>query len=315
MSALKLVFAGTPAFVCPSLDAIAESNHDLVALYTQPDRPKGRGRAVQASEAKLWAEAHQVPVYQPQNFKHQADRDTLRALNPDVLVVIAYGLILPIEVLSIPRFGCINVHASLLPDWRGAAPIQYSILNGDTETGVSIMQMDEGMDTGPVLKTARCPIPPQTTAGELHNTLAKLATKPLIEVLNTLARTQTLTATPQQHAKATYASKITKTDAIIHWEKPAKAIEHQIYAFNPWPIARTEAGEHTLRVHQAKAQDTATDKAPGTILNISPEGIFVATGDGILQIESIQFAGGKVLKVADWLNAKKDTLKPGLVLK
>ena len=315
MTSLKLVFAGTPAFTCPALDAIAASNHQLLALYTQPDRPKGRGRAIQASAAKIWAKAHHIPVHQPLNFKNQETRDVLRALNPDVLVVIAYGLILPPEVLSIPRLGCINVHASLLPFWRGAAPIQYSLLNGDATSGVSIMQMDAGMDTGPVLKTATCPILPHTTAGDLHDTLAELAGPPLIEVLDTLGRHETITPTPQDNTQASYAPKITKQDAIINWTKPAIVIARQIRAFNPWPIARTEAGEQTLKIHQAEALNQSTTETPGNILEITPEGMLVATGENILRVHAIQFAGGKVLNVSDWLNANKKTLYPGLVLK
>ncbi|MDF1645568.1 MAG: methionyl-tRNA formyltransferase [Legionellaceae bacterium] len=315
MTALKIVFAGTPAFTCPALNAIAASNHQLLALYTQPDRPKGRGRTIQASAAKIWAEAHDVPVYQPVSLKDKASQDTLKALNPDVLVVIAYGLILPSEVLNIPRFGCINVHASLLPHWRGAAPIQYSLLNGDTTSGVTIMQMDKGMDTGPILKTASCPITANTTASDLHDTLAELATAPLIAVLDTLATQNTITATPQDNTLASYAPKITKLDAIIDWTKPALKIEHQIRAFNPWPIARTEAGEYTLRIHQAKALNQTTNETPGSILEITPEGMFVATGHYILQVQTIQFSGGKVLAISDWLNANKKTLYPGLTLK
>ncbi|MCH9756623.1 MAG: methionyl-tRNA formyltransferase [Gammaproteobacteria bacterium] len=314
MTALNIVFAGTPAFTNKALDAIAASQHHLLALYTQPDRPKGRGRAIQASAAKTWAEAHHVPVYQPASLKDKASQDTLKALNPDVLVVIAYGLILPPEVLHIPRFGCINVHASLLPHWRGAAPIQYSLLNGDTTSGVTIMQMDKGMDTGPILKTATCPITPGTTASDLHDTLAELATRPLIQVLDTLAAEKTITATPQDNELASYAPKITKQDAIINWTKPAISIEHQVCAFNPWPIARTEAGEHTLRIHHAKALEQSTTATPGSILEINPEGMLVATGHHILQVQTIQFAGGKALALSDWLNANKKTLYPGLIL-
>ncbi len=315
MTALNIVFAGTPEFTCPSLDIIAASSHNLIALYTQPDRPKGRGRAVQASAAKIWAKAHNVPVYQPSTLRDLSAQDTLRTLNPDILVVIAYGLILPPEVLQIPRLGCINVHASLLPHWRGAAPIQYSILNGNTTTGVSIMKMDAGMDTGPVFKTITCPISETTTAATLHDTLAQLATGPLIETLNTLANGTASSPTPQDNQQASYAPKITKQDAIIDWKKPANAIVRQIHAFNPWPIARTEAGEEILRIHTASAVNTHAAEPPGYITDISPEGVCVATGNGYLHIHTLQFAGGKVLSVADWLNANKKTLYPSLILK
>ena len=313
MHALNLVFAGTPSFTCPALDALNVSKHHLSAIYTQPDRPAGRGRILQPSAAKQWALAHDVPVRQPTHFKEKSTQAELEALKPDILVVIAYGLILPQSVLDIPRLGCINVHASLLPHWRGAAPIQYSILNGDTTTGVSIMQMDHGMDTGPVLNTASCPILPGTTAANLHDVLAALACDPLLQTLNELA-SGTAHPVPQSHQNATYAPKITKQDAIIDWNKPAIAIEHLISAFNPWPIARTQAGEHTLRIHKAHALNTPCTAEPGCIISLDASGLMVATSSGMLCIETLQFPGGKVLAVADWLNANKKTLYPGLVL-
>jgi len=313
MTSLNLVFAGTPAFTCPALDALAASKHHLAALYTQPDRPAGRGRRMQASPAKLWAEQHHIPVYQPLNFKTEAAQAELRALAPDVLVVIAYGLILPETVLDIPRLGCINVHASLLPNWRGASPIQSSLLHGDAETGVTIMQLDAGMDTGPMLTRATCTIPPDATAATLHDTLAQLAQAPLLETLDALAEGRAHPV-PQEHERASYAPKITKQDALINWHTPAIHIERQIRAFNPWPIARTEAGEQTLRIHQARALPQSTDAKPGTILSLDPSGMFIATGKNILRIDIIQFAGGKTLSISDWLNGGKQTLYPGLVL-
>ncbi|MDX2346260.1 MAG: methionyl-tRNA formyltransferase [Legionella sp.] len=314
MTSLNIVFAGTPAFTCPALDAINASNHKLLALYTQPDRPKGRGRSIQASAAKTWAVTHDIPVYQPINFKQQAAIDELKALNPDILVVIAYGLILPPEVLEIPRLGCINVHASLLPYHRGAAPIQYSILNADTTTGVSIMQMDAGMDTGPVFKTASCPISQTTTTGELHDVLAELAARPLLEVLDNLASANPATPSPQNNQLATYAPKITPQDALINWSEPAITIANKIRAFNPFPIARTTAAGDMLKIHKAIALNQSANAAPGSILDINKTGLFVATGDNILQINTIQFAGGKAIAVSDWLNANKKTLNPGLML-
>ncbi len=313
MTSLNLVFAGTPAFTCPALDALVQSKHRLLALYTQPDRPAGRGRHMQASPAKQWAEKHHIPVYQPLNFKHQAAQEELKALKPDLLVVIAYGLILPQAVLDIPRLGCINVHASLLPHWRGASPIQASLLHGDIETGITIMQLDAGMDTGPMLARATCKIPPDATASSLHDTLAQLAQMPLLETLDALAEGR---AHPveQHHEHASYAPKIIKQDAVIDWHQPAIHIERQIRAFNPWPIARTEAGEQTLRIHQAHALPQSTHAEPGSILSIDASGIHVATGEGLLRIETIQFSGGKALAVSDWLHARKKILYPGLKL-
>ena len=313
MTSLNLVFAGTPAFTCPALDALAASKHHLAAVYTQPDRPAGRGRRMQASAAKQWAEAHDIPVYQPLNFKTQEAQEELKALKPDLLVVIAYGLILPQAVLDIPRLGCINVHASLLPNWRGASPIQSSLLHGDAETGVTIMQLDAGMDTGPMLTRATCAIAPDATASSLHDTLAQLAQAPLLETLDALAEGRAHPVA-QQHDLASYAPKITKQDAIIDWNKSAIHIERQIRAFNPWPIARTEAGEQTLRIHQAHALPQSTDAEPGSILSLDASGILVATGEGILRAETIQFAGGKALSVAHWLHGSKQTLYPGLKL-
>lgn len=310
---LNIVFAGTPAFTCPALDALAASKHHISAVYTQPDRPAGRGRRMQASPAKQWADAHQIPVYQPLNFKNQAAQDELKALKPDILVVIAYGLILPQAVLDIPRLGCINVHASLLPNWRGASPIQASLLHGDAETGVTIMQLDAGMDTGPMLARATCKIPENATANSLHDTLAQLAAEPLLETLDALAEGRAHPVV-QDHEHATYAPKITKQDALIHWYKPAIHIERQIRAYNPWPIARTEADGQTLRIHQARALEQITDAEPGTVLSLDATGMRVATGEGILCIETIQFAGGKALSVSDWLNAGKQTLYSGLKL-
>lgn len=312
-TSLNIVFAGTPAFTCPALDALAASKHHLSAIYTQPDRPAGRGRRLQASPAKQWAEKHQIPVYQPLNFKNQAAQDELKALKPDILVVIAYGLILPQAVLDIPRLGCINVHASLLPNWRGASPIQSSLLHGDAETGVTIMQLDAGMDTGPMLTRATCKIPPDATASSLHDTLAGLAAAPLLETLDALAENR---AHPmaQNHELATYAPKITKQDAMIDWQKPAIHIERQIRAFNPWPIARTEADEQTLRIHQAHALSQSTDAEPGSIISLNASGMLVATGENILCVKTIQFAGGKALSISDWLNAQKQTLYLGLKL-
>jgi methionyl-tRNA formyltransferase len=313
MHALNIVFAGTPSFTCPALDALNASRHYLSAIYTQPDRPAGRGRILQPSAAKQWALAHDIPVFQPHHLKDKTTQDELKALKPDVLVVIAYGLILPQAVLDIPRLGCINVHGSLLPHWRGAAPIQYSILNGDMTTGVSIMQMDQGMDTGPVLNTASCPVLPGTTAADLHDTLAALACEPLLKTLDELT-SGTAHPLAQVNQNATYAPKITKQDAIIDWNKPAIAIERLIAAFNPWPVARTQAGEHTLRIYKAHAQNTPCTAEPGCIISLDASGLMVATSDGRLCIETLQFPGGKMLAVADWLNANKKTLYPGLVL-
>jgi methionyl-tRNA formyltransferase len=320
MSSLNIVFAGTPEFGLPCLEAIKASQHTIKAVYTQPDRPAGRGRTLQASAVKEWAKAHEIPIYQPLNFKDTEAIAQLTALAPDILVVIAYGLILPSAVLTLPRLGCINVHASFLPRWRGASPIQQAILHGDTQSGVTIMQMDKGMDTGNILMQAQCPIDAHDTAQHLHDRLAELAITPLLTTLSALA-SHSLNSEKQNDLLATHAPKINKSDAMINWHQPAIHIDRQIRAFNPWPIAYTHINEQVLRVHQAQVlgQDptyahNVLQKEPGTILSIDKTGILVATADGCLLIERLQFSGSKVLLVRDWLNANRSELQVGLIL-
>ncbi|MFI4963086.1 MAG: methionyl-tRNA formyltransferase [Legionellales bacterium] len=312
MTGLTIVFAGTPEFGLPCLEALVQSAHTLKAVYTQPDRPAGRGRTLQASAVKQWALSRQIPVYQPLNFKDQDTKDTLQALEPDVLVVIAYGLILPKAVLEIPKLGCINVHASLLPRWRGASPIQHAVLNGDAQSGVTIMQMDVGMDTGDMLAKVVCPITAEETAGSLHDKLALSSARPLLDTLNALAQGHTKPQV-QDNALATYAGKINKEDARINWLKPALEIDQLIRAFNPWPIAYTQLGEEVLRIHQATLTDSACSQQPGTVISLDKRGMLVATGDKALLVEKIQFPGAKTLSVADWLNSGKKQLHEGLV--
>jgi methionyl-tRNA formyltransferase len=310
MSKLNIVFAGTPAFGLPSLDALLHSSHHLLAVYTQPDRPAGRGRKLQASAVKEWALAQQIPVYQPINFKNPEAIAELAALKPDVMIVIAYGLILPKAVLEIPKLGCINVHASLLPRWRGASPIQSAILHGDTESGVTIMQMDVGMDTGAMLRKVSCPVSSSETAGSLHDKLAQMSAQPLLETLNDLAN-QTAKPEIQNNELATYASKINKEDALINWQQTAIEIDRKIRAFNPWPIAYTIFGEDILRIHQAKIVVLPSTHVPGTVINIDKKGMLIATGDQALLVEKIQLPGAKIITIADWLNSSKSQVHPG----
>ena len=312
MKSLNIVFAGTPAFALPCLNALATSKHQLQAVYTQPDRPAGRGRKLQASAVKEWAQAHQIPVFQPLNFKQEEAINELAAIAPDVIVVIAYGLILPRTVLELPRLGCINVHASLLPRWRGASPIQQAILHGDAETGVTIMQLDAGMDTGPMLARIPCTLA-DDTAEELHDRLSHLAAAPLLATLDAIAA-GIAHASPQDNSLATHAPKIKKEDAAINWHKPAIEIDRQIRAFNPWPIAYTQAGDETLRIHQARIVDQTHTNKPGTILAIDKHGLLVATGEQALLIERLQFPGAKTMSVADWLHAGRHQLYTDLVL-
>jgi methionyl-tRNA formyltransferase len=311
MSGLNIIFAGTPEFGVPCLDALLQSTHHLKAIYTQPDRPSGRGRKLQASAVKHWALQHQIPVYQPLNFKNQDAVTEVASLAPDVMVVIAYGLILPKSVLEIPRLGCINVHASLLPRWRGASPIQHALLHGDTQSGVTIMQMDIGMDTGGTICEEKCLISPLDTAGILHDKLAQLSVKPLLTTLEHLAQHRT-NPSPQNNEFATYAGKIIKEDALIDWQKSAVEIERLIRAFNPWPTAYTLLGKEFLRIHYAALTQIECTEAPGTILNIDKKGMLVATSDYALLVEKIQFPGGKIISIAEWLNSGKTQLHVGL---
>jgi len=312
MTSLTIVFAGTPAFGLPCLDALYNSEHQLIGVFTQPDRPSGRGRQLQASAVKQWALTHRVPVYQPNNFKNEGAVAELASLRPDLLVVIAYGLILPRVVLETPRLGCVNVHASLLPRWRGASPIQQAILHGDTLSGVTIMQMDVGMDTGPILSQSECPLDATETATTLHDKLARLSPKPLVQVIAQLAQGQ-VHAVAQEVSAATYSKKILKEDGHINWYDPASCIERQVRAFNPWPIAYTHFGEAVLRVHKAVCSAVECKAPPGTILELNKQGILVATGDGALLLETIQFPSAKVVSVADWLHSGKTQLYEGLV--
>jgi methionyl-tRNA formyltransferase len=308
---LNIIFAGTPEFGLPCLDLLKNSTHSLQAIYTQPDRPAGRGRKLQASAVKEWALKHHIPVHQPPNFKDPAAIAELAALKPDVMVVIAYGLILPKTVLDIPRFGCINVHASLLPRWRGASPIQSAILQGDEESGVTIMQMDVGMDTGAMLRKVRCVLTREETAQSLHDKLSDIAAHPLLETLDALA---TLGTKPevQNNELATYAKKINKEDALINWQQSAIEIDRKLRAFNPWPIAYTHLGAELVRIHQAQVIPQQSAQNPGTIIHLDKKGLVVATAQQSVLIEKIQFPGGKVISIADWLNSSKTQAHTGL---
>lgn len=313
MSSLNIVFAGTPEFGLPCLDALIQSEHRLKAIYTQPDRPAGRGRKLQASAVKEWAIAHQLPVYQPLNFKSPESIAELAALKPDVMIVIAYGLILPRIVLEIPRLGCINVHASLLPRWRGASPIQHAVLHGDSHSGVTIMQMDAGMDTGEMLCKEEYALSVSETAGSLHDRLAAISAKPLLTTLDALAHHQ-VQREVQDNYLATYAGKINKEDARINWRDSAKVIDRQIRAFNPWPIAFTTVDNETLRIHQAQLVDVECSESPGTIISMDKKGMLMATGEKALLVTKIQFPGAKAITIADWLNSGKTSLHCGLIV-
>jgi methionyl-tRNA formyltransferase len=300
---LRVAFAGTPDFAVPPLEALRASGHALVGVLTQPDRPKGRGQQLAASPVKQAAQRHGLPVLQPQSLKNEAARAELAELHADVLVVVAYGLILPQAVLDLPRLGCVNIHASLLPRWRGAAPIQRAILAGDAETGVSIMQMDAGLDTGPVLLKRSVSIGENETSGSLHDRLAALGAPALLEALEGLAA-GTLRAEPQASAGATYAEKLQKTEAPIDWSREASAIERQVRAFNPWPVAETRLGGEQLRIFMARAQNEGSSGVtPGTVISARDDAIVVACGVGALNIAELQRSGRRPMTAREFMNS------------
>lgn len=298
---LRIVFAGTPDFSVPPLKALLNSEHEMVAVYTQPDRPAGRGRKLTPSPVKAVALEHDIPVLQPATLREPAAVEELAALKPDLMVVVAYGLLLPPEVLEIPRLGCINIHASILPRWRGAAPIQRAIEAGDRETGVSIMRMEEGLDTGPVYLVRRTPISDEETGGSLHDRLSLLGAEALMEALPGIA-SGSLEPVPQDDAQATYAAKLDKKEALIDWRRPARQIERQVRAFNPWPVAHTRYENAHLRIWEAHAIDGVAAE-PGTVMSAAREGVDVATGEGLLRITRLQMPGKRAMAANDFINA------------
>lgn len=312
MKPLKILFAGTPEFSVASLQTILAAGHEVVAVYTQPDRPAGRGRKLTKSAVKQFAESQKLTVHQPITLRDSSEQQKIQALQVDVTVVVAYGLILPKAILTMPRFGCVNVHASLLPRWRGAAPIQRAILAGDTETGITIMQMDAGLDTGPMLARATCPVVENETAQTLHDKLSILGGELLIK---TLAHLSDCHPEKQDDTLATYAHKISREEARIDWQQSAIEIDRHIRAFNPWPVAFTQLQDESLRIWRAQIFSTqSTAKPPGTILQATKAGVDVATGEGILRLLTLQLSGGRVLAVSDLLNARHEFFAPNRVL-
>ena len=308
---MRLVFAGTPEFAATHLEALLGSSHQLVAVYTQPDRPSGRGRKLLPSPVKQLAQAHELPVYQPASLKDPDAQVQLAALASDLMVVVAYGLILPPAVLAIPKRGCVNSHASLLPRWRGAAPVARAIEAGDDHTGVTLMQMEAGLDTGPMLARVETPIHGDDTAASLLERLAGLGAQSLVANLDALASGD-LQGQPQDDALACYAHKLSKAEARLDWQRPAQELERRIRAFDPWPGSQTELAGEQLRV--LGAQLATGSGHPGTLLQVDKSGLTVACGEGALRLTRLQLPGGKPLAVAQLLNGRRDRWQSGLVL-
>ncbi|MEJ1353413.1 MAG: methionyl-tRNA formyltransferase [Candidatus Sedimenticola sp. (ex Thyasira tokunagai)] len=299
---LKIIFAGTPDFSVPPLQALLDSGHQVVAVYTQPDRPSGRGRKLTVGPVKQLALEQDVPVYQPKNFKAEEDLVALEALDADLMVVVAYGLLLPQRVLDAPRLGCINIHASLLPRWRGAAPIQRAVLAGDSESGVTIMQMEAGLDTGPMLLKRATPIAENETGGSLHDRLSPLGAAALLEALRGIAA-GSLEPQVQDDAEANYASKLDKAESKIDWQRPALELDRQVRAFNPWPVAQAQLEEKPLRIWESEVITGGEGEAPGRVVSCTRNGVDVATGSGLLRILKLQMPGKRAMSTADFVNA------------
>ena len=302
---LKIIFAGTPEFSVAPLKALIDSDHEVVAVYTQPDRPAGRGRKLNPSPVKTCAIEHDIAVFQPEKLKSTEDQQPLIDLKADLMVVVAYGIILPEVILNAPRLGCINSHASFLPRWRGAAPIQRAILAGDTESGITIMQMDVGLDTGDMLLKIKCDIEAGDTGSSLHDRLAIMGAEALMQALPGLVN-GTLKGEKQDENLTNYANKLQKSEALIDWNKSAKELQRQVNAFNAWPVAQTpievKGKTQMLRIWRAQAIDGSGEQA-GKVINCNKQGIDVVTGDGLLRLSEIQMPGKKPMDVKAFVNA------------
>lgn len=311
---LRIIFAGTPEFAAEHLKTLLASRHQVIAVYSQPDRPAGRGKKLAASPVKTVALEHNIPVYQPLNFKSPETIAELEGLQADLMVVVAYGLILPKAVLVAPRLGCINVHASILPRWRGAAPIQRAIEAGDSNTGTTIMQMDIGLDTGDMLIKAFCPILPDDTGGSLHDKLISIGAPALLQALDQIAD-GTINPEQQDDSQSNYAPKLNKEEAALDWQLTAAKLERKVRAFNPFPIAHTKmAGsgdDQRIRVWSAKAINTTASAPPGTITQVTKEGIYIACREGQLILQSLQLPGKKAMDAGDVLRGHPDLFTPG----
>lgn len=307
---LRIIFAGTPGFAAHHLTVLLNSGHKVVAVYTSPDRRAGRGKKLTASPVKIVALENDIPVYQPEKFNSDIAEKTVKSLNADIMVVVAYGLLLPQTVLSIPRLGCINAHGSLLPRWRGAAPIQRAIWAGDKETGVTIIKMDAGLDTGDILATAKIPIEIHDTSATVYRKFAKLSPAILLQTLSRIFLDQ-LEPIKQDDTQASYAPKLSREEAKINWQGSARFIARCTRAFNPWPTSHFQIGGKNIKVWQARVAENIVSEPAGTITKICKKGIYVATGSGTLVLEYLQIPGRSTLPVRDLLNAHPDWFRPG----
>ena len=310
MKPLNVIFAGTPDFAARHLQALINSEHNVIGVYSRVDKPAGRGKKLQASPVKMLAMENNIPVFQPASLRDEEAQAELASLNADIMVVVAYGLILPKVVLDTPKLGCINVHGSILPRWRGAAPIQRALWAGDSETGVTIMQMDIGLDTGDMLLKTQLPIEDNDTSASLYEKLADQGPDALIEALAGLAKGELVTE-KQDESLANYAEKLSKEEAELDWNKPAVQLWREIRAFNPWPISHFTHQDASIKVRESKVSLVESNAAAGTIISASKEGIDVATGEGILTLLNMQLPGKKPLNVGDILNSRGEWFTPG----
>ncbi|XBS69436.1 methionyl-tRNA formyltransferase [Acerihabitans sp. KWT182] len=310
---LRVIFAGTPDFAARHLRALLASRHQVIGVFTQPDRPAGRGNHLTASPVKQLAQQYQLPVFQPKSLRPAENQRLVAELAADIMVVVAYGLILPQPVLDMPRLGCLNVHGSLLPRWRGAAPIQRALWAGDNATGITIMQMDAGLDTGAMLLKLTCPITQADTSASLYEKLARLGPEALLDTLDHSAA-GTLAPEKQDESRATYAEKLTKEEARLDWRMPAIALERCVRAYNPWPVAFIMVAGQPVKIWQSTVASVESDAAPGTIVQADKTGIMVATAQGVLNLAQLQPAGKKPMSAQDLLNSRREWFIPGTIL-